>query len=112
LCWALDNNLTRKIFRRDSVKIAASRVWPQEPSTLAWLPAFGGALPAPEVAAACCSGRPARLWVSLALFVVALRQLRHRADWRLFLSGAFYRSWRVVCAACETPDAFFLVASS
>src|SRR5258708_16580106 len=52
LCWALDNNLTRKISAGDSVKIAGIKGLAAGTVNLCVAAAFGSALPAPEIAAA------------------------------------------------------------
>src|SRR6267142_1797016 len=75
LCWALDNNLTRKISAGDSVKIAAIKGLAAGTVNLCVAAVFGAALPAPEVATAAALIGVLGYGVSLALFVVALRQL-------------------------------------
>ena len=75
LCWALDNNLTRKVSLSDASWIASVKGLVAAPVNLALAVALGAALPPwPHVAAAMAVGLLA-YGVSLALFVVGLRHL-------------------------------------
>src|SRR5437660_6907290 len=75
LCWALDNNLTRKISAGDSVKIAGIKGLAAGTVNLCVAASFGAALPAAKVAAADATVGLLGYGVSLALFVVGLRHL-------------------------------------
>ncbi|PLZ04244.1 EamA family transporter [Burkholderia sp. WAC0059] len=75
LCWAIDNNLTRKVSANDAAVIACLKGLVAGPTNLVVAFATGASLPgAPAVAAAMATGL-AGYGVSLVLFVVALRHL-------------------------------------
>jgi drug/metabolite transporter (DMT)-like permease len=75
LCWALDNNLTRKVSANDAMMIACLKGLIAGPVNLLLAIAMGASLPpAATVAAAMLTGL-AGYGVSLVLFVVALRHL-------------------------------------
>jgi drug/metabolite transporter (DMT)-like permease len=75
LCWAIDNNLTRKVSANDAMVIACLKGLISGPVNLAIAWATGAAAPhASAVAAAMFTGF-AGYGVSLVLFVVALRHL-------------------------------------
>ena len=75
LCWAVDNNLTRKVAANDAMVIACLKGLIAGPANLAIAIAAGASLPsAITVGAAMLTGL-AGYGVSLVLFVVALRHL-------------------------------------
>lgn len=75
LCWAIDNNLTRKVAASDAVQIACLKGLVAGVVNLALAFALGARLPpAASVAAAAAIGL-CGYGLSLVLFVVALRQL-------------------------------------
>ncbi|KXU84107.1 hypothetical protein CI15_26785 [Paraburkholderia monticola] len=75
LCWAVDNNLTRKVSASDAMMIACLKGLIAGPVNLAIAIALGASLPsATTVGAAMLTGL-AGYGVSLVLFVVALRHL-------------------------------------
>lgn len=74
-CWALDNNLTRRVSGRDALFVAGLKGVVAGPVNLALALALGDALPAPGMAAAAGAVGFASYGVSLALFVLALRDL-------------------------------------
>ena len=75
LCWAIDNNLTRKVSANDALVIACLKGLIAGPVNLAIALAIGASLPsAGTVGAAMLTGL-AGYGVSLVLFVVALRHL-------------------------------------
>ncbi|HTH60118.1 MAG TPA: DMT family transporter [Paraburkholderia sp.] len=75
LCWAIDNNLTRKVSTHDAVLLACVKGLVAGPVNLAIALARGAALPgAGHLFAAMLTGF-AGYGVSLVLFVVALRNL-------------------------------------
>ena len=75
LCWALDNNLTRKVALADASWIASVKGLAAAPVNLALAFALGATLPPwPHVAGAMAVGLLA-YGVSLTLFVVGLRHL-------------------------------------
>jgi len=73
LAWALDNNLTRRVSGGDAVVLAALKGL------------VAGAIAAVGLVGLVGYG------VSLVLFIMALRELRHGAHWRLLLDRALLR---------------------
>ncbi|MEO7157249.1 MAG: DMT family transporter [Vicinamibacterales bacterium] len=74
-CWALDNNLTRKVSQRDPRVIAALKGAAAGAVNLGLALHLGASLPAAGVVLAALAVGFAGYGVSLALFVVALRHL-------------------------------------
>lgn len=75
LCWAIDNNLTRKVSLHDATWLAAIKGGVAGPVNLALALALGATLPAgPNIAAAMAVGLVA-YGVSLVLFIIAMRHL-------------------------------------
>ncbi|CAB3639715.1 DMT family transporter [Paraburkholderia phenoliruptrix] len=75
LCWAVDNNLTRKVSANDAMLIACLKGLVAAPVNLGIALAAGAALPSPGTLAAAMATGFAGYGVSLVLFVVALRHL-------------------------------------
>jgi len=111
LCWALDNNLTRKISAGDSVKIAGIKGLAAGAVNLCVAAAFGAALPAPKVAAAAALVGLLGYGVSLALFVVALRHLGTARTGAYFSTAPFIGAAASFALLGEAPDASFWVAA-
>ena len=111
LCWALDNNLTRKISAGDSVKIAGIKGLAAGTVNLCVAAAFGAALPAPQTAAAAALIGLLGYGVSLALFVAALRQLGTARTAAYFSTAPFIGVAASFALLGEAPDASFWVAS-
>ena len=111
LCWALDNNLTRKISAGDPVKIAGIKGLAAGTINLCVSAALGAAPPASEVAAAAALVGLLGYGVSLALFVVALRQLGTARTGAYFSTAPFIGAAASFALLGEAPDAWFWVAS-
>ena len=111
LCWALDNNLTRKISAGDSVKIAGIKGLAAGSVNLCVAAGFGEALPAPGVAAAAALVGLLGYGVSLALFVVALRQLGTARTGAYFSTAPFIGAAASFALLGEAPDTFFWIAA-
>jgi drug/metabolite transporter (DMT)-like permease len=75
LCWAIDNNLTRKVSTNDAMAIACLKGLVAGPVNLAIAHWAGAALPSAGQAAAAMVTGFAGYGVSLVLFVIALRNL-------------------------------------
>jgi drug/metabolite transporter (DMT)-like permease len=75
LCWAIDNNLTRKVSTNDAMVIACLKGLAAGPVNLAIAFATGASLPAAGTVGAAMLTGLAGYGVSLVLFVVALRHL-------------------------------------
>ncbi len=111
LCWALDNNLTRKISAGDSVKIAGIKGLAAGAVNLCVAAAFGTALPMSEVAAAAALVGLLGYGASLALFVAALRQLGTARTGAYFSTAPFIGAAASFALLGEAPDAFFWIAA-
>ncbi|KVX94850.1 DMT family transporter [Burkholderia ubonensis] len=75
LCWAIDNNLTRKVSANDAMVIACMKGLVAGPVNIAVAVAAGASWPAAATTAAAMLTGLAGYGVSLVLFVVALRDL-------------------------------------
>ncbi|MBR8144757.1 DMT family transporter [Burkholderia sp. AU19243] len=75
LCWAIDNNLTRKVAANDAMIIACVKGLVAGPVNIGIALAGGATLPAVPVAAAAMLTGLGGYGISLVLFVVALRHL-------------------------------------
>ncbi len=75
LCWAIDNNLTRKVSASDAVFIAAAKGTVAGVVNTGFALAQGAVLPAPATIAATTAVGLAGYGLSLVLFVLALRGL-------------------------------------
>jgi len=111
LCWALDNNLTRKISAGDSVQIAAIKGVAAGTVNLCASAAFGTALPALKSALAAALVGFLGYGVSLALFVVALRLLGTARTGAYFATAPFIGAAVAFALLGESPDALFWLAS-
>ena len=111
LCWALDNNLTRKISAGDSVQIAAIKGVAAGTVNLCASAAFGTALPALKPALAAALVGFLGYGVSLALFVVALRLLGTARTGAYFATAPFIGAAVAFALLGESPDALFWLAS-
>jgi drug/metabolite transporter (DMT)-like permease len=111
LCWALDNNLTRKISAGDSVKIAGIKGLAAGAVNLCVAAAFGAALPGPKVAAAAALVGLLGYGVSLAVFVVALRHLGTARTGAYFSTAPFIGAAASFALLGEAPDKSFWAAA-
>ncbi|SAK77565.1 membrane protein [Caballeronia fortuita] len=75
LCWAIDNNLTRKISTAEAMVIACAKGLVAGATNLGIALAMGAQLPAPRVVIGAMTTGFAGYGVSLVLFVIALRHL-------------------------------------
>ncbi|MFM0489638.1 DMT family transporter [Paraburkholderia graminis] len=75
MCWAIDNNLTRKVSANDAMVIACLKGLVAGPVNLGIAIAAGASLPSPVTMAAAMMTGLAGYGISLVLFVVALRHL-------------------------------------
>ena len=111
LCWALDNNVTRKISAGDSVKIAGIKGLAAGTVNLCVAASFGAALPAAKVAAAAALVGLLGYGVSLALFVVGLRHLGTARTGAYFSTAPFIGAAASFALLGEAPDTSFWVAA-
>lgn len=110
LCWAVDNNLTRKVSAFDAVFIAGTKGLVAGATNLALALAVGARLPAwPRVAEAMGLGL-AGYGVSLILFVLALRDLGSARTGAYFAAAPFIGAFIAIVGFHEPISAAFLLA--
>jgi len=112
LCWAVDNNLTRKISAADPVQIAAIKGLAAGAVNLCAAAVFGAALPAVGPALAAAAVGLLGYGVSLALFVVALRLLGTARTGAYFATAPFIGAAASFWLLGEAPDALFWIAAA
>jgi drug/metabolite transporter (DMT)-like permease len=112
LCWALDNNLTRKISAGDLVRIAAIKGLAAGAVNLGASAALGAARPAADTALAAAGVGLIGYGVSLALFVAALRLLGTARTGAYFATAPFIGAAAAFALLGEAPDALFWVAAA
>ena len=111
LCWAIDNNLTRKISSGDAAKIAAIKGLVAGAVNLSMSVALGTALPALRDAAAATAVGLAGYGISLVLFIVALRHLGTARTGAYFSIAPFMGAALSFVLLGETPDLAFWMAA-
>ena len=111
LAWAVDNNLTRRISSGDPVQIAAIKGIAAGAANLALAAASGAAWPGVANAAAAAGVGLLGYGVSLALFVVALRELGAARTGAYFSTAPFVGVVIAVFVLGEIPSALFWVAA-
>ena len=111
LCWAVDNNLTRKISAADPVQIAAIKGLAAGAVNLIAAAVLGASLPASGSALAAALVGLLGYGVSLALFVVALRLLGTARTGAYFATAPFIGAAASFALLGEVPDAAFWIAA-
>jgi drug/metabolite transporter (DMT)-like permease len=112
LCWAIDNNLTRKVSAGDATFIAGAKGLVAGAVNLAIGLAIGGHLPAPAPAVAALAVGLLGYGVSLVLFVVALRGLGTARTGAYFSTAPFIGAAVAIGVFVEpTSPAFWLAAA-
>ncbi len=111
LCWAVDNNLTRKISAGDAVRIAAIKGLAAGAVNLAVSMVFEATLPALELAAAAMGVGLLGYGISLVLFVVALRNLGTARTGAYFSTAPFIGAALSFAVLGDSPDALFWIAA-
>lgn len=111
LCWAIDNNLTRKISAGDSVQIAGIKGLAAGAVNLCASAAFGAARPTVDSMLAAAAVGFLGYGVSLALFVVALRLLGTARTGAYFAAAPFIGAAASFALLGEVPDALFWLAA-
>jgi len=112
LCWALDNNLTRRISAGDPVKIAAAKGSLAGAVNLGLSFSLGLAFPGPALALASGLLGVLGYGVSLVLFVVALRHVGTARTGAYFSTAPFIGAAVAFAILGETPDGAFWVAAA
>ena len=112
LCWAVDNNLTRKVSASDAVFIAGTKGLVAGVTNLALALALGATLPAwPRVTQAMSVGL-AGYGVSLALFVLALRGLGSARAGAYFSTAPFIGAAIAIVSLGEPTSGVFWLAAA
>lgn len=112
LCWAIDNNLTRKVAGGDALTIAALKGWVAGGTNLALGVAFAGSWPPPaRIAGALVLGLVG-YGVSLVLFVRALAQLGAARTGAYFSAAPFAGVLVAMTLLGERPGPIFWVAAA
>jgi drug/metabolite transporter (DMT)-like permease len=112
LCWAIDNNLTRKISASDAVQIAGIKGLVAGSANLALGLALGYQLPdkttmlSAGIVGLCGYG------LSLVMFVLALRHLGAARTGAYFSAAPFVGAAISLAMLSETPGVFFWIASA
>ena len=110
LCWALDNNLTRKVAAADAVQIAAWKGIVAGSVNLGIALALGAAWPAPSVTLAAGMLGFCGYGISLVLFVLALRQLGSARTGAYFSVAPFIGAAIGILLLQEATDLRFWLA--
>ncbi len=113
-CWAIDNNVTRKVATGDALFIAALKGWIAGLANLALAIGFGTASPAPSAAAI---GAALLLGfggygISLALYVVALRELGSGRTGAYFATAPFIGAALAIALSGAHPSPAFAGAAA
>jgi len=111
LLWAVDNNLTRKVSASDAVVIAAVKGVVAGGVNLALAATLGAAAPSAALAFAAGAVGFAGYGVSLALFVVALRQLGAARTAAYFSTAPFIGAALAFAFLGESQTALFWIAA-
>jgi drug/metabolite transporter (DMT)-like permease len=112
LCWAIDNNLTRKVSASDAVQIAAIKGLVAGAVNLAVAGALGQAMPPPGTALAAGLVGLCGYGVSLVLFVLALRHLGAARTGAYFSAAPFVGALVSLTLLGEAPAAGFWLATA
>jgi drug/metabolite transporter (DMT)-like permease len=110
LAWAIDNNLTRKVSTGDPATIAAIKGLVAGPVNVGIALALGAGLPSAGQAAAAGLIGFAGYGLSLALFVIALRELGAARTGAYFSVAPFAGALLAITVLGETPAAGFWLA--
>ena len=111
-CWAVDNNLTRKVSASDPLFIAGTKGLVAGFTNVALALAGGAHLPAPAVSAAAMGVGFAGYGVSLVLFVLALRGLGSARTGAYFSTAPFVGATIAIVAFGEALSPFFWWAAA
>ncbi|MGV8907771.1 MAG: DMT family transporter [Propionicimonas sp.] len=110
LCWALDNNLTRRVTSVDATWLAMVKGLVAGPVNLAVAFALGGALPTPLVVAGAMSLGAVSYGLSLSLFIGGLRSLGTARAGAYFSTAPFFGG--LLAVALGEPVSSFLVVAA
>lgn len=112
LCWAVDNNLTRKVSASDAMALACVKGLIAGAVNVVLAVLMGTALPPPSVAAAAAIVGLAGYGISLVLFVLALRDLGAARTGAYFSVAPFFGAALAVAVQHEPLSAALIVAAA
>lgn len=112
LCWAIDNNLTRKVAAADAMQIVALKGLVAGAVNLLVAVSTGAALPGPGAALAAGVVGFCGYGLSLVMFVVALRHLGTARTGAYFSAAPFAGVAVSLLLLQETPGASFWIATA
>ncbi|RZI40085.1 DMT family transporter [Herbaspirillum sp. HC18] len=112
LCWAIDNNLTRKVSAGDAVQIAGVKGLVAGTVNLGIAFALGQVLPAPQTILAAGLVGFGGYGLSLVLFVLALRHLGTARTGAYFSAAPFVGAVISLLMLGETPSPLFWIAAA
>lgn len=112
LCWALDNNLTRKVSASDALFIAGTKGLVAGVTNLALAFALGARLPALPLVAGAMTVGLAGYGISLVLFVLALRGLGSARTGAYFSTAPFVGAAIAILVLHEPTSAAFWIAAA
>ncbi|SAK58158.1 membrane protein [Caballeronia catudaia] len=112
LCWAIDNNLTRKIATADAMVIACAKGLVAGATNLGIALAMGAPLPAPRIALAAMTTGFGGYGVSLVLFVIALRHLGTARTGAYFSVAPVFGVALSLAIWPQAPGAAFWIAAA
>ncbi|MBZ0225457.1 MAG: EamA family transporter [Comamonas sp.] len=107
LCWAIDNNLTRKVSATDALFVAGAKGLVAGPVNCAVALAMGATLPAWSTVAESMVVGWLGYGVSLVLFVLALRGLGTARTGAYFSTAPFVGAATALVFLGETPSTWF-----
>ena len=111
LCWAIDNNLTRKVAASDAVQIACAKGMVAGSVNLGIAIAMGQNLPPVTTALAAGAVGLCGYGLSLVLFVLALRHLGTSRSGAYFSAAPFAGAVLSLVLLGESPAAIFWIAA-
>jgi drug/metabolite transporter (DMT)-like permease len=112
LCWAMDNNLTRKVSASDAIFIAGTKGLIAGLINLALGLLFGGMLPTPTIALDAMTIGLVGYGISLVLFVLALRALGSARTGAYFSTAPFIGSALAIVLFHESATPAFWIAAA
>jgi drug/metabolite transporter (DMT)-like permease len=112
LCWAIDNNLTRKVSASDALFIAATKGLIAGAANTLWAIAMGAALPRFAAMALTMGVGLLGYGVSLVLFVLALRGLGTARTGAYFSTAPFIGAAVALLVFSETTTPAFWIAAA
>lgn len=112
LCWAVDNNLTRKVATLDPLVVAGLKGAVAGPTIIAAALAFGDRLPPADATRAALAVGFFAYGASLALFVVALRELGTARTSAYFSVAPFFGAAMAIAVLGEPASSGLFLAGA